>query len=133
MYSYEEALCNKKHASNAKDHIKLIHADHPLAVLAEQSSNDKAKTDVQSAEAEAHTVLDLTRETAIVTSAEATTSSPTGKRFFRANEKTLNVLISSFLFLKAHYVRLSLSKMSSARLLAIPPSPFWAVISTIGC
>ncbi|KAE9010789.1 hypothetical protein PR002_g15261 [Phytophthora rubi] len=59
-YSWEEALRNTKNASNAKDHIKSKHADHPLAKLAEQKTTQKAKNDVVRAEADAQAVLDLT-------------------------------------------------------------------------
>ncbi|ETO76582.1 hypothetical protein F444_08061 [Phytophthora nicotianae P1976] len=106
MYSWEEALCNKTHASNAKDHAKLKHADHPLAILADQSATEKSKTDVETAETDADAVLDLTRGTggAVASTTPspgattgATTSGESGSRFFRATEKTLNVLISKFL------------------------------------
>ncbi|ETL94356.1 hypothetical protein L917_07655 [Phytophthora nicotianae] len=106
MYSWEEALCNKTHASNANDHVKLKHADHPLAILADQSATEKSKTDVETAEADADAVLDLTRGTggavaSTTPSPGATTGAITagesGSRFFRATEKTLNVLISKFL------------------------------------
>ncbi|KAI9992242.1 hypothetical protein PInf_017627 [Phytophthora infestans] len=49
-YSWEAALRNTKNASNAKDHIKLKHADHPLAIHAEQSATDKSRKDVESTE-----------------------------------------------------------------------------------
>ncbi|ETP17705.1 hypothetical protein F441_07985 [Phytophthora nicotianae CJ01A1] len=96
MYSWEEALCNKTHASNAKDHVKLKHAD-PLAILADQSATEKSKTDVETAEADADAVLDLTRGTggAVASTTPspgattgATTSGESGSRFFRVTEKS---------------------------------------------
>ncbi|ETO58629.1 hypothetical protein F444_22990 [Phytophthora nicotianae P1976] len=97
MYSWEEALCNKTHASNANDHVKLKHADHPLAILADQSATEKSKTDVETAEADADAVLDLTRGTggavaSTTPSPGATTGAITagesGSRFFRVTEKS---------------------------------------------
>ncbi|ETN19221.1 hypothetical protein PPTG_04596 [Phytophthora nicotianae INRA-310] len=101
---HHKALRNTKNTSNAKDHIKLMHVDHPLAILAETSATDKSKAD---AETTAQAVLDLTHTSKKV----ATTTAPTGttstevdlalrtpsKRFFRADEKTVNVLTSKFL------------------------------------
>ncbi|ETL41188.1 hypothetical protein L916_07771, partial [Phytophthora nicotianae] len=85
MYSWEEALCNKTHASNAKDHVKLKHADHPLAILADQNLTRGTGGAVAS----------TTPSPGATTG--ATTSGESGSRFFRATEKTLNVLISKFL------------------------------------
>ncbi|KAG6977017.1 hypothetical protein JG688_00000818 [Phytophthora aleatoria] len=103
-YSWEEALRNTKNASNTKDHVKLKHADHPLAILAEQSATEKSMKDVEAAETDTQAVLDLTRdpeqkETTATTSDEVgvETTGSASKRFFRASEKTLNVLISKFL------------------------------------
>lgn len=105
-YSWEEALRNTKHASNAKDHIKSMHKDHPLAILAEQKVTEKAKDDVENAEAEARSVLDLS---VVDTTTSNTTTSPglkadssittskSTKRFFRPNEKMVSVLISKWL------------------------------------
>ncbi|ETL85689.1 hypothetical protein L917_14817 [Phytophthora nicotianae] len=81
-----------------------MHVDHPLAILAETSATDKSKA---GAETTAQAVLDLTHTSKKV----ATTTAPTGttstevdlalrtpsKRFFRADEKTVNVLTSKFL------------------------------------
>ncbi|KAG1685732.1 hypothetical protein DVH05_008925 [Phytophthora capsici] len=108
-FSWEEALRNTRNASNAKDHIKSKHADHPLAILAEQSATDKSKADVTDAEA----VLDLTQEpenadispetttttgtTTTSVSAGAVSVGAASPRFFGASEKTINVLISKFL------------------------------------
>ncbi|ETN10330.1 hypothetical protein PPTG_10980 [Phytophthora nicotianae INRA-310] len=83
--SWEEALCNKTHASNAKDHAKLKHADHPLAILADQNLTRGTGGAVAS----------TTPSPGATTG--ATTSGESGSRFFRATEKTLNVLISKFL------------------------------------
>lgn len=71
-FSWEEALRSTLNASNAKDHIKSKHADHPLAVLAEQSATEKSKAGVMDAEA----VLELTREpdTATITPETTTTT-----------------------------------------------------------
>ncbi|GMF15904.1 unnamed protein product [Phytophthora fragariaefolia] len=114
-YSLEEALRNTKHASNAKDHIKSKHADHPTAVLAEMKTTQKAMDGVISAEADVQDVLYLTggdyasdaTAAAIATgtttaSAVAVSTAPTKppKRFFNANQKTLNVLISKWLISK---------------------------------
>ncbi|KAE9092206.1 hypothetical protein PF006_g24753 [Phytophthora fragariae] len=104
-YSWEVALRNTKNASNAKDHIKSKHADHPLAKLAEQKTTQRAKNDVVRAEAGAQAVLDLTVDHEIDSAATRSTTSAsvsmtaakTTKRFFRASEKTLNVLISKWM------------------------------------
>ncbi|OWZ02320.1 hypothetical protein PHMEG_00026136 [Phytophthora megakarya] len=111
-YTSEEALRITKHTSNAKDHITSKHKYYPLAVLAEQTIAQKAKDDVVSAEADTSDVLDLTGETAAATTTTTTrgaaatansvvSSGSTGRvgpqRFFKANEKTLHVLISKWL------------------------------------
>ncbi|KAI9980675.1 hypothetical protein PInf_009991 [Phytophthora infestans] len=103
-YSWEDALRSTKNTSNAKEHIKSRHADHPLAILAEQTTAQKAKDDVMSAEDDTRVVLDLTcgGENDATTSAPITTGSSAGnkslaKRFFKADEKTLHVLISKWL------------------------------------
>ncbi|ETP00372.1 hypothetical protein F441_22208, partial [Phytophthora nicotianae CJ01A1] len=106
-----DALRCTKNTSNAKDHIKTKHADHPLAVLAEQTTTQKAKAGIVNAEAGAEEVLDLTSDSkadTTTTSSSTTTTSTTGssvvaiaakspQRFFKANEKTLHVLISKWL------------------------------------
>ncbi|KAG1707330.1 hypothetical protein DVH05_026522 [Phytophthora capsici] len=110
-YSWEDALRCTYNISNAKDHIKTKHADHPLAVLAEQSTTQKAKVDVVNVEAEAEEVLDLTSDlnvdtTTISSTTKATTMTSSSvvaiaakspQQFFKANEKTLHVLISKWL------------------------------------
>ncbi|ETO59338.1 hypothetical protein F444_22296 [Phytophthora nicotianae P1976] len=110
-YSWEDALRCTKNTSNAKDHIKTKHADHPLAVLAEQTTTQKAKAGIVNAEAGAEEVLDLTNDSkadTTTTFSATTTTSTTGssvvdiaakspQRFFKANEKTLHVLISKWL------------------------------------
>ncbi|KUF82326.1 hypothetical protein AM588_10000360 [Phytophthora nicotianae] len=115
-YSWEDALCSTKNASNAKTHIKLMHADHPLAVLAEQKITDKAKDDIVGGEADACSILEPTTadrpdelDNEDKTTIPATTA-PAGlkdeavcltpkpaKRFFRPNEKMINVLISKWM------------------------------------
>ncbi|POM63904.1 hypothetical protein PHPALM_20637 [Phytophthora palmivora] len=114
-YIWEEALRNTNLASNVKDQIKAKHADHPLPVLAEMKTTQKAMDDVISAEVDVQTVLDLTGSeytsdaTAAATATGTTTASvvavttvPTNpsKRYFKANENTLNVLISKWLISK---------------------------------
>ncbi|KAI9997735.1 hypothetical protein PInf_001666 [Phytophthora infestans] len=103
-YSWEAALRNTKNASNAKDHIKLKHADHPLAIHAEQRATDKSRKDVKSAEVDSASVLDLTRDpdqnqTSITSPDEAilVSGGSASKPFFRVSEKTLNVLVSKLL------------------------------------
>ncbi|KAI9996870.1 hypothetical protein PInf_000133 [Phytophthora infestans] len=103
-YCWEAALRNTKNASNAKDHIKLKHADHPLAIHAEQSATDKSRKDVESAEVDSASVLDLTRDpdqnqTSITSPDEAilVSGGSASKPFFRVSEKTLNVLVSKLL------------------------------------
>ncbi|OWZ01418.1 hypothetical protein PHMEG_00027196, partial [Phytophthora megakarya] len=102
LYSWEEALRNTRHTSNAKDHIVSKHKDHPLAILVEHSITQKAKDDVVSAETDAQDVQDLTGDTTTTvapdsTVAVATTTSRSPQRFFKPNEKTLHVLISKWL------------------------------------
>ncbi|KAF1783317.1 hypothetical protein GQ600_9631 [Phytophthora cactorum] len=46
-----EALRNTKHSSNAKDRVKSKHVARPLAILAEQMTTEKAKTDISKREA----------------------------------------------------------------------------------
>ncbi|KAG2985406.1 hypothetical protein JG687_00014380 [Phytophthora cactorum] len=58
-YSWEDALRNTKHSSNAKYHNKSKHVAHPLAILAEQTTTEKAKTDIVNAEADVRAVLAL--------------------------------------------------------------------------
>ncbi|EEY69749.1 uncharacterized protein PITG_06235 [Phytophthora infestans T30-4] len=103
-YSLEEALRNTKNASNSKDHIKLKHADHFLAIFAEQSATDKSRKDVESAEVDSASVLDLTRDpdqnqTSMTSpdDARVVSGGSASKFFFRVSEKTLNVLVSKLL------------------------------------
>ncbi|KAG1687186.1 hypothetical protein DVH05_005353 [Phytophthora capsici] len=99
-YSWEQALRCTKNTSNAKDHIKSKHGDHPLAVLAEQNTAQKAKTDVLTAEADAEEVLDLTGgsgQESKTADMATTTTCKTPQRFFKASERTLHVLISKWL------------------------------------
>ncbi|KAF1778082.1 hypothetical protein GQ600_12386 [Phytophthora cactorum] len=93
-------LRNTKNASNAKDHIKLKHADHPREILSEQRATEKSMKNVETAETDTQAVLDLTRgpeqkETAATTSDEAgvVTTGSALERFFRASEKTLTFSI----------------------------------------
>ncbi|POM75993.1 Hypothetical protein PHPALM_6821 [Phytophthora palmivora] len=57
LNSWEETLRNTKNASNAKGHFKSKHANHPLAILAEQRTTLKAKDAVVTAEAATQAVL----------------------------------------------------------------------------
>lgn len=97
-------------ASSAKDHIKSKHEDHPLAVIAEQKTTDKAKNDIDLAETEPLSILDTTSQKdlsktgvaayqASAIDASCTVISSGGnqkKRFFRPHQKMLNVLISKW-------------------------------------
>ncbi|KAG3246827.1 hypothetical protein PI124_g8441 [Phytophthora idaei] len=58
-YSWAEALRNTKHSSNAKDRIKSKHVARPLAILAEQMTTEKSKTDIVNTEADVRAVLAL--------------------------------------------------------------------------
>ncbi|KAG1686484.1 hypothetical protein DVH05_006524 [Phytophthora capsici] len=84
-----------------------------LVTRREQTATEKSKKDVLAAESDTQAVLDLTRDpehetntlsggTTTFDDAELEKVGTTSKRFFRASEKTLNVLISKFLISLVH-------------------------------
>ncbi|POM81552.1 Hypothetical protein PHPALM_460 [Phytophthora palmivora] len=62
-YTWEEALRTTKNTTNAHDHIKAKHAEHPLAVLADMKITQKSMTDVINAETGITGLSDLTEKT----------------------------------------------------------------------